>query len=185
MTRIVLCLLLLSTVVVASAGAVVKPWQWTPAQAASAVRSETELVYTDIGLDMELTKLTCRGVGKAVQLRYLAFSCPATYTRKGTIIRPDEVKQVRVTVKMRKFGKGSICAAVGTVPTACLAKGTRAKGSMSEAYSAYRYTTQSSPIDDECYAHGSGFYSCWWEDSTGRHQVTITFSPRPVVKVLN
>lgn len=185
MRLIVVCLVTLVAVSVADA-ATPKPYQWTTKQAAQAVRSETQLVYTDeSGLDMDLTQIACKGVGKAVQRRYLAFRCSATYTRPGTIVVPAETKRVVIQVKMRKVGRGSICANVGTVPLACLAKGTRAKGSMSSAYSAYRRKTQASPSDDECYAHGSGFYSCWYEDSTGRHTVTIIFAPSPVVKVLS
>jgi hypothetical protein len=182
-----ICLVAVCTFVLAgSALAATSPWQWTPAQAASAVRSDTQLVYTDdYGLDMELSKLTCRGVGKAVQRRFLSFRCTATYLRRGTVIRPDEVKTAILQVKIRRVGRGSVCAAVDIVPVSCLAKGTRAPGSMREAYAAYRQTTQASPSDDECYAHGSGFYSCWWEDSTGRHRATITFAPRPEVKVLS
>ena len=118
--------------------------------------------------------------------RYVAFRCPATYTRKGTLTQSEGwTKSVTIDVKMRKVGKGSICAAIGAVPSACLAAGTRAKGTILDAYHAYRRTTQSSPMDDEIYAHGSGFYSVWWEDSTGRHTATITFKPAPVVKVLS
>lgn len=186
MRLFVICLVSGLVITTAATAATPKPYQWTTAQAAQAVRAETQLVYTDeYGLDMELAQITCRGVGKAVQRRYLAFRCPATYLRKGTLVRPDEIKRVVVSVKMRKVGRGSICAAVGIVPSACLAKGTRAKGTMSSAYSAYRQKTQASPSDDECYAHGSGFYSCWFEDSTGRHKVTITFSPNPIVRVLS
>jgi len=71
-------------------------------------------------------------------------------------------------------------------PSGCLANGRRARGSVSDAYCAFRRKIRVSPMKKgDCIGNGSGFYSCQVRDSSGLHHASVTFSPAAVVRVLS
>jgi hypothetical protein len=151
-----------------------KPYQWTTAQASAAIKQQSAYVYRDEqGNQQSLVKLACRGTGKAVQRRYVAFRCTAKFTGAvtGTLV-----------ARTRKAG-GLCWSLTSTVPGACLAAGTRVPGSIREAFLAWRGALTVSPAYTACVANGSGFYSCWWSDTVKTHRGYVVFSPSPRVKM--
>jgi hypothetical protein len=110
------------------------------------------------------------------------FRCITTYTTGGLA-----TEEVWLWVKLRRAG--GLCVSpsgLRFVPPGCLARGRRAKGSISDAYTAFRRKVRASlGKKGECIGHGSGFYSCAVKDSTGLHRATVTFAPEPIVHVLS
>src|SRR5262249_12102393 len=90
-----------------SAHAVVKPkpWQWTTAQAGTAVVTWNPAVfpYTE-GLP-KVYDARCTGQGKAVQKRFTAFRCDTGF---GQVVGGVQRRAV-LWVKVRKAGKGQPC----------------------------------------------------------------------------
>lgn len=171
-------LLGLSLAVTSNAAVKPKPWQWTPAKAASAVRAQgSEIMPTDSGF-ATLTNLACRGHGVRVAGRFTAFRCNATFTASTT---------VRATLTARTRKAGGLCwTTLTTVPSGCLAPGPRARGSVSTAYGAWRMAHPGvSPVSSGCRAHGAGFYSCWLTSSQGESRGVVVFGPSPTVRILS
>jgi hypothetical protein len=159
-----------------------KPWQWTTAQASSALMRQAEDFYVVGETTRDLTRAVCRGKGKAVQRRFLAFTCTATVS--GSIA--EGTSRLRVAAKTRKADGLCWAVAPASIPSGCFAPGKRAEGSPRDAWvAAYRVIDDRNVQGGGCLAHGSGFFSCSWTDAQGEHRGTVTFKPLPVVKVLS
>ena len=166
------CLLALSAMllIVAPTGAAVKPkpWQWTPAQAATAIRSYGD----ELSAPSDLVGVTCRGTGKKVSGRFVTFRCRVTL----------EDKQLTLNARTRR--SGGLCFAASVVPSDCLATGKRARGSLTDVARAV-YAKFGAPAQTfTATAHGSGFYSWTWVSGEVMHRGTVTFTASgPVLKV--
>lgn len=169
-----------------------KPYQWTTAQASAAIMRQAEDFYVSDRGYVDLTSARCRGVGKGVQRRFVAFTCTAT-APNGIA----ETLNLRVTAKTRKAG--GLCWSVQpaplvvspeeymVLPSGCFAPGKRGEGSTSDAYRAMAQasgTAGKHGPNSRCWPHGAGFFACSWTDVNGTHRATVTFTPAPVVKVL-
>ena len=159
-----------------SVSAAVKPYQWTTAQASAALMRQSEDFYVSDQGAVDLTSARCRGTGKAVQRRFVAFTCSAI------------AEGLNLRVKARTRRAGGLCWAVAPapIPSGCLVAGRRAEGSPGDAWPAvYRLINDRSVQGGRCIPHGSGFFSCSWTLADGTHRGTVTFKPGPVVKVLS
>lgn len=146
-----------------------KPWHWTTAQAASAIRAQGEQLQPP----RDLVSATCRGVTKAAPGRFVSFRCTAVL----------EDGKLALLAKTRRAG--GLCWGVGVVPSGCLAPGKRARGSVTEA-SRVVYAELGPPAQTfSVFGHGSGFYSWTWVSGDVTHRGTVTFAPAPVLKVLS
>lgn len=183
MKRYALCLVLVFSITAAgTATAAVKPWQWTTAQASSALMRQAEDFAVIAETSRDLTRAVCRGKGKAVQRRFVAFSCTATVS--GSI--SEGTTALRVNARTRRAGGLCWAIAPAVIPSGCLAPGRRAEGSARDAWAAaYRVIDDRYVQNGQCFAHGAGFFSCSWQLADGAHRGTVTFKPGPVVKVLS
>lgn len=182
MKRAVVCLVLFAAFAQTVFAATPKPWQWTTAQASSALMRQAEDFYVVSEQDRDLLRATCRGKGKPVQRRFVAFACTAGVSgsiAEGTI-------NLRVNAKTRRAG--GLCWAVvpAPIPSNCLAPGRRGEGSARDAWAAaYRVIDDRNVQNGGCVPHGAGFFSCSWTTATGPHRGSVVFSPQPVVRVLS
>jgi hypothetical protein len=170
----------------ASAAAVEpKPYQWTPSQAVAAIRAQGEELYVEQErfLPRDLVSLTCRGTGKRVAGRFTSFRCPATFEPSGS---PDTVLiEYRATFTARTRKAGGLCWSTAVVPSACLAPGERARGSVAKAHRAMVQKLGTLNHSFYCVANGAGFYTCSWMTADKAHHGTVVFSPTPVVRVID
>ncbi len=146
----------------------------TPQQMSSALAVENPNVLGTAYNRATVKSARCREAGTT------GFRCITTYDTGGFA-----TEEVWLWVKPRRAG--GLCVSpsgLRLVPPACLARGRRAKGSIRDAYTAFRRKIPSPTKKGECIGHGSGFYSCQVEDGTGLHRATVTFTPAPVVRVL-
>lgn len=167
---------LVLSALLASSAVASSPTTWTTTQAKATIRAKAAEIYRDDkGQPQGLVKLGCHGTGKAVQHRFVAFRCAASFTggASGTLI-----------AKTRRGG-GLCWSLTARVPSGCLGGGVRASGSMREAFLAWRSSLTVSPAYTACVANGSGFYSCWWSDTVTTHRGAVVFGPNPVVKMLS
>jgi hypothetical protein len=163
-------------------GAAPKPWQWTTAQASAALMRQAEDFAVVDETERDLMEAICRGKGKPVQRRYVAFTCVATLS--GSI--QEGQATVRVVARTRRAGGLCWAVAPASIPSACLTPGKRAEGSAGAAWSAaYRTINDRYVQKGRCDPHGSGFFTCSWVDAQGEHRGTVTFSPAPIVRVLS
>ena len=148
----------------------------TPQQVSRALAAENPNVLGTAYTVATVKSARCRKAGTN------GFLCITTYNTGGLA-----TEEVWLWVKPRRAG--GLCVSpsgLRFVPPGCLARGRRAKGSISDAYSAFRRKIRVSPIKKgECIGHGSGFYSCQVRDGTGLHRATVTFAPAPIVRVLS
>lgn len=148
----------------------------TPQQMSSALAAENPNVLGTAYNRATVKSARCRQAGTT------GFRCITTYETGGM-----GTEEVWLWAKRRPAG--GLCVSPSgprLVPPACLERGRRAKGSIREAYSAFRRKIPVSPTKKgECVGHGSGFYSCQVRDSAGLHRATVTFAPAPVVRVLS
>ena len=148
----------------------------TPQQISRALAAENPNVLGTSYKRATVKSARCRKAGMT------GFRCITSYNTGGSA-----TEEVWLWVKPRRAG--GLCVSpsgLRFVPPACLARGRRAKGSISDAYSAFRRKIRASPRKKgECIGHGSGFYSCQVRDSTGLHRATVTFAPEPIVRVLS
>lgn len=163
-----LCLLLVF-ILATSAAAAVKPYQWTTAQAASAIR-----VYGDeLAPPRDFVSATCRGTGTKITGRFVTFRCRVT------------LEDGRMILSAKTRRAGGLCFATGVVPSGCLAAGKRARGSITTASTAV-YAKLGPPAQTFAVtAHGSGFYSWTWVSGEVEHRGTVTFAKAPIVRVLS
>src|SRR5688572_2810685 len=156
MKRYAFCLALVSVfTITATASAAVKAWQWTTAQASAALMRQSEDFVVVAETSRDLTRAVCRGKGKAVQRRFVAFSCTATVSGGTTALR----------VNARTRRAGGLCWAIApaVIPSGCLAPGRRAEGSARDAWvAAYKVIADRYVQNGQCFAHGAGFFSCSW-----------------------
>lgn len=148
----------------------------TPQQVSRALAVENPNVLGTAYKRATVKSARCRKAGMS------GFRCITTYSTGGSAS-----EEVWLWVKPRRAG--GLCVSpsgLRFVPPACLARGPRAKGNISDAYSAFRRKIRASPRKKgECIGHGSGFYSCQVRDSTGLHRATVVFAPEPIVRVLS
>lgn len=182
MKRAVVCLVLLATFTQTGYAATPKPWQWTAAQASSALMRQSEDFYVVAEQTRDLLRSTCRGKGKAVQRHFIVFTCTVGLSgsiAEGTITR-------RVNAKTRRAGGLCWAVAPAPIPSGCLAPGRRAEGSVRDAWAAaYRVVDDRNVQDGGCLPHGAGFFSCSWTTATGAHRGVVVFSPAPTVRMLS
>lgn len=168
-----------------AAAAEPKPYQWTPSQAVAAIRAQGDELYVDQErfLPRDLVSLTCRGKGKAMAGRFTSFRCAATFEPSGS---PDTVLiEYRATFTARTRRAGGLCWSTAVVPSACLAAGRRARGSVAKAYRAMVQKIGTLNHSLYCLANGAGFYSCSWMTADTAHHGSVVFSPTPVVRVID
>jgi len=148
----------------------------TPRQISRALAAENPNVLGIAYKRATVKSARCRRAGMN------GFRCITTYSTGGSV-----TEEVWLWVKPRRAG--GLCVSpsgLRFVPPACLARGRRAKGSISDAYIAFRRKIRASPgKKGQCIGHGSGFYSCQLRDSTGLHRATVAFTPAPIVRVLS
>jgi hypothetical protein len=119
--KTIVAVLALALVAAGAAGAATKPkpkpWSWTPTKTATRlVAANPNLGTSDPG---EITRATCRGVGKAIAGRFVSFRCAVEWTPLGLSGGYDYV----VFVKIRPTGTGKMCVArdsFASIPAACL-----------------------------------------------------------------
>lgn len=182
----VVCLVAVAALSAPGIAAPPKPWQWTTAQAIAAIMRQAEGFYvetTDAGyrFPRDLTTTKCRGTGTSVASRFVTFTCVATYQRGVA----DPAGTVRVVAKTRRAG--GLCWAVSPapIPSGCLAPGTRSSGSRAEV-GRLVYARFGAPAQEfTVVPHGSGFYSWRWISGAVERRGTVTFTPRPVLKLLS
>jgi len=149
----------------------------TPQQMSRALAAENPNVLGTAYNQASVKSASCQRAGTTG-----AFRCITTYDTGG-----DATEEVWLWVRPRRTG--GLCVSpsgLRFVPPACLARGRRAKGSISDAYKAFRQRVQVSLTrKGECIGHGSGFYSCQVRDSSGLHRASVTFTPAAVVRVLS
>jgi hypothetical protein len=148
----------------------------TPQQMSRALAVENPNVLGTAYERATVKSARCRKAGTT------AFRCITTYDTGGSA-----TEEVWLWVKPRRAG--GLCVSpsgLRFVPPACLARGRRAKGSISDAYSAFRRKVRTSPKKKgECVGYGSGFYACQVRDRKGLHRATVTFAPEPTVRVVS
>jgi hypothetical protein len=162
-----------------------KPYQWTASQAVAAIRAHGKELYVEQErfLPRDLVSLTCRGTGKSVAGRFTSFRCAATFEPSGS---PDTVlKEYRATFTVRTRKAGGLCWSTAVIPSACLAPGKRARGSVAQAYRAMAPKVGTLDQSFYCLANGAGFYSCSWMTAERAHHGTVVFSPSPVARVID
>lgn len=124
----------LGAVVVGVAGAAVKPYYWTPAQADAALKQTAPGLQLPSGDSQAWVDSisACRGVSRAVEHRYISFRCVAnieTSRQTATGSLPPLKSRKPLWVKVRRQGNGQPCASLaglGSIPSGCLsASGTR------------------------------------------------------------
>lgn len=119
-------LLAVVLVVCAPAGAATKPkpYMWTPAQAADRLDSALSHDREAFGERASFTGIACRGTGKQVAKRWVAFACTVTVRTSGF---DATTKKRPAWLRVRPFGKGGACVSVksaAAISRACLtAKG--------------------------------------------------------------
>lgn len=160
-----------------------KPYQWTPAQASAYIRGYSEDIAIDpeTTLPQNLVAISCRGTGKKIMGRFVAFRCPATVKESRIQALP---RKVTFLAKTRRAG-GLCFSATGVVPSKCLAAGKRGRGSVDGAFQAMAHVVGIANQNFRCLANGAGFYSCSWTDAAGAHRGTVVFAPSPIAKVLS
>ena len=148
----------------------------TPQQVGAALTAENPNVLGIAFKRVTIKNTRCKEVGAS------GFRCITNYDTEGV-----GTYEVWLWVKPRPAG--GLCVSPSSlrwVPSGCLANGRRARGSISDAYSAFRRKIRVSPLKKgDCIGHGSGFYSCQVRDSSGLHRATVTFTPAAVVRVLS
>ena len=174
----------------ADTAALPKPYQWTTAQANAALMAQSEDFYIEeleIGkpVDRDLLSVRCRGTGNAVQRRFVASTCAASYEQRGD----DMPHAVVVNARTRKAGGLCWSVAPEAIPSGCLAPGIRdGKGSVQDAFlriSIHERLIGKGRVQFRGATHGAGFFTVWWENASGAHTGTVTFGgPQPVVRVL-
>jgi len=159
-------------------------WQWKPSQAAAAVKQLGRFQPREQG--GMIGNVTCQGRGKPNQGRWAAFKCSAQV--KATL--RAEYQTVPVWAKVRRATPPTVCVStvsLAAVPADCLnPKGKRVSG---DPYEPLRWTLTKRFMEDtsipyqgptDCWAHGSGFYSC----SFGVGTATVLLRPTgAVVKI--
>jgi hypothetical protein len=169
-----------------------KPWQWTTGHASRAVVSAHLAVFpSSTGDNGEITSATCVGQGPATSSRFAAFRCSISVFFNG-----KPVREAIVWVKVRKVGKGQVCAnlkSFAAIPASCLSRrgAPRTEGSTLHAWYALREamtvrmgTSTRWVAAIGCLSFGAGFYTCAFENATesGSASVTLT-TDGPVVHV--
>jgi hypothetical protein len=174
-----------ATTTSATAATKPKPWQWTTAQASAAIRVQGNAIWIDPerSLTAALKSVTCRGTSKRVAGRFVAFRCPAIFDGRGTLAFPRPDPRVIIIAKTRRAG-GLCWSTTSLVPSGCLTGGTRAQGSVAEAFRAMVQVVGTLNHDFNCLSNGAGFYTCSWMTAQVVHRGTVVFTPNPIVKVL-
>jgi hypothetical protein len=174
------------------AAAAPKPWEWTPAAASRAVVAAHLAVFPSlVGDTGEITAATCLGQGTANAKRFTAFRCASR-----VFFNSKPVRQAIVWVRIRRVGKGQVCANIGSlaaIPVNCLntTGPSRTEGTTLHAWYAVRQamtvrmgtpTLWRAAIS--CLSYGAGFYTCSFESATeeGRASVTLT-TDGPIVRI--
>jgi hypothetical protein len=162
-----------------------KPYQWTPPQAAAAIRAQGEELYVEQErfLPRDLVSLICRGAGKGVAGRFTSFRCAATFEPSGSA--DTVLVEYRATFTARTRKAGGLCWSTAVIPSACLAPGRRARGSVARAQRAMVQKFGTLDQSFYCIANGAGFYSCSWMTAEKAHHGTVVFSSTPVVRVID
>jgi hypothetical protein len=185
---------LVAVVLVADArGAAPKPWQWTPGLAARAVVAAQLAVFpSSTGDTGEITSAKCVGHGPGTSARYAAFRCSVSVFFTG---RP--VRQATLWVKVRKVGKGQVCAnlrSLAAVPANCLSRSGAPRledGTMLHAWFAVREAMTArmgTPMRwvaaIRCLGYGAGYYTCAFGNETERGEASVTLTIEgPVVRL--
>jgi len=148
----------------------------TPKQTSRALVAENPNVLGTAHNRATMKSARCQRAGAT------GFRCVTTYDTGG-----NATEEVWLWVRPRRTG--GLCVSpsgLRFVPAACLAKGRRAKGNISDAYNAFRREIGVHLArKGDCIGHGSGFYSCQLRDKSGLHRATVTFAPAAVVRVLS
>jgi hypothetical protein len=142
--RLVAGLAVLAGVLAASSGAAsVKPWFWTPGQAAASLRANAPALFPELR-PLGVRNVSCTGLAPGSAGRFDAFACTATLTHKGT------TSSRKAWLKVRHAGSGSAClsrVSLGKISAACLSVpttggGTGQTGSPEEAAATVRIAMQ-------------------------------------------
>jgi hypothetical protein len=186
-TKLIVFAIFTALTITATASAATKPWQWTPAQAATAIRSQGDEVYVEPErfLPRDLVTISCRGLGKRIAGRFVAFRCPAHFEDGGSFTQPVE-NRAMIWAKTRRAG--GLCwstTSLAAVPSGCLTQGMRAKGSVRDAFRAMVQQVGTLNHSFRCVANGSGFFSCSWMTAEVVHRGIVVFAPKPVARVLS
>ena len=166
-----------------------KPWQWTTAQAASALILWDPSVFPSRERMEAVNKARCTGRGKAVQGRFVAFRCVTGFGQRTGNVAKTAVLWVRV----RKVGRGQPCVSLtslAAIPAECLDP-TGAPRVAGDPYLGLRKAMTirmgtgglwSSAI--ECIGYGAGFYTCTFDNPAERGAALLTLTSKgAVVKV--
>lgn len=170
-----------------------QPYQWTPAQAAAAIKADGKGIFAvpNTGQRVAVVATTCRGVGTRVAGRFTKFRCPTVFEPSGP---EGQEQENRATIWAKTRKSGGLCwslESLAAVPSGCLGSGPRARGSTDNAtlqlrlWLARKYGGPSPWQGDvRCNASGSGFYLCTFAGGpiTGSASVKFT-TPRSVVVV--
>lgn len=150
----------------------------SPAQVTSALMRQSEGFHVIEGQSEDLASARCRGTRRASG-RFVAFTCT------GTVAVGFEKLAVRIAARTRRAGGVCWAVAPAAIPSGCLAPGKRGEGSSDDAFRAAVRVVGNTNQNFRCIPHGSGFFSCTWEDASGLHRGTVTFKPAPAVRVIS
>lgn len=194
MLRAAVLLSLVSLVVASAAPSASKPkpYAWTTTQAVTQINGAGIEPFGNAH-DGALSVSKCAGRGKSVAKRFLSFACAATWTVRAPT---QTVQKITLFAKVRPVGKGQPCVSLTpSVPAACLAKGVRILGSVSDARVALAKQLgmnlgTSFPYQgpSECASFGASYFNCWFglngEPTTpGMGHATVILAPKPIINV--
>jgi len=179
--RLVALAAVLAAVLAVSAAAAVAPYRWTPALASSQlVRWNPAIFHPEDPFGVDVKSARCGARGPAVQGRYLAFRCAATFKSRSARGVPTAST---VWMKVRQQGSGQPCVSLtglAAIPAGCLRTvGARVAGSLREARAAVTART-AAVLPPECVGYGAGFYLCGYTVADVPGRAAVSFSPTKV-----